>query len=330
MSGGGWGPWATKETPWASVLVRVGTRATVEEVGKLGCDGVDETGMKPKPQTLLQGVLWHRLGAQRKKGIGFSLKFSDAILGWLTLAPCPALSPTPNRNARPIGLCDLLADLLLQQRDFLGKAILQELQQSKTRSAREQDRVYGICGLLSCRPSLVNYAGSVVNLTTKLHALSVERGDLSTCAYLGSDIMQGSGITTTGVKMAFEIHWIRLNGNDLIMDIAGITSIREAFFILSMGQLADWYKDFPSFLETTKSVHVDLAKAFQLPTETNADGLCPGAFAAYYGLLDNTGIIRLFGDDFDEQFQRLRPKAMLAWTSLAGATEDSALLCLWG
>ncbi|RTE68825.1 hypothetical protein BHE90_016796 [Fusarium euwallaceae] len=278
-----------------------------------------------------------------------------------------------------IGLCEQIAKLFLDIGAMEGFAINHELQKSElfkmlklrqlyrtrdisywhvvqaVRSRQctyEQDRVFGVCGLVHGTIPIINYDRSVQGLFNDLYKAVVDDGDFSACLFLGGRSLTpdkdiSMGYISPGDPKHPESHFLVLAENGLRMDGVGFDRVTRVASIIAWpgeGKLHDWSKRFPEFLNMSTETHTALASAWGMPTDTvkvgkedNATDLVVGAWAAYgsmSGLASdgNNVLLKAFGDEFSEAFYALVPQGYLTWTKamhLAQDRDDCANVLIW-
>lgn len=278
-----------------------------------------------------------------------------------------------------IGFCEQIAKLLLDAGAMPGFAINHELQKSElykmlklrqlyrtgdisywhvaqaVRSREctyEQDRVFGVCGLVHGTIPIINYDRSVQGLFNDLYKAYVDDGDFSACLFLGGRSLTpdkdiSMGYINPGDPKHLESHFLVLAENGLRMDGVGFDRVTKVASILCWsreGKLYEWRKRFPEFLDMDRETHTALASAWGMPTDTvkvgkkdNAIDLVVGAWAAYgslSSLASDKGniLLKAFGDEFLEAFYALVPRGLLTWTKTMHLTQDrddSAIILIW-
>jgi len=260
-------------------------------------------------------------------------------------------------------LCGMVAQLLLDIGTMAGVAVTHELQKSEiwkilrlrqlyrkkrisywhlfqaTRSRRsksEQDRVFGVAGLIQGRIPTIDYNRSIKELYVDLYNSSLEQGEFGSCCFLGDGEtpiipdLECMPLIIIGAPDNIETHKFSRYQNGLKLDGVGIDPIKRACPILTNGSLRTW--SHPEFLDMTSNDHIDIAKAFGMPTDT-IQGLCPAAFAAISSMSPlPPQLVQAFGTDFEEKYQVSVPKGLLMWSKvgiLMQASKDNAFVVLW-
>ena len=268
-----------------------------------------------------------------------------------------------------IALCEQIANLLLDAGAMEGFAIIHELQKSElskmlklrqlyrargilywhvvqaVRSREctyEQDRVFGVCGLIHGKVPTVNYNRSAQGLFDELYKASLDDGDFSACLFLGGrslvpDKDISMGYVSPGDPKRPESHSLALTENGLRMDKVGFDRVTKVVPILAwpkQGRLLDWSKRFPEFIDMNTETHTALASAWGMPTDTikigkggSATEMVVGAWAAYGSIsglaMDGGDVLqRAFGEDFSEAFQALAPRGLLTWMKALHFVQD--------
>jgi hypothetical protein len=265
-----------------------------------------------------------------------------------------------------VSMCEHVAKALLAAGAMQGTAIYHELQRSeiykmlklrqlyrkreisywhlaqavRTRECKyERDKVFGVCGMIHGTIPVINYDRSIEGLYQDLYKAYVDDGDFRPCLFLGGrsllpdkDISMGFiSPTPTGGS---ETHQLLLTQNGLRMDGIGIDRVEKVYCIVSDGPLREWGKQFPNFIDMNFEQHIDIAKAFELDTNTCKDSqLCPAAFAAFGAMtLANSDLMKQFDKEFQEMFYKNVPKALLMWIKfsfLQQKREDTAVTIIW-
>ena len=262
-----------------------------------------------------------------------------------------------------VSLCGMVARLLLDAGSMAGVAVIHELQKSEIwkilrvrqlyrakrlsywhlfqatrgrKSKYKQDRVFGITGLIHGRAPLIDYKRSIKELYRDLYISSLEQREFSACCFLGDGQtplvpdMQCMPLIGSGVPNQIETHRLSLNQNGLQLDGVGIDPVRRICVLLTNGSLNVW--SHPAFLQLPADDHIDIAKAYGMPTDTIGT-LCPAAFAAISAMSPlPVEILAAFGKEFEEKYEMLVPKGLLVWSKVATlmqASEGTALVVIW-
>lgn len=265
------------------------------------------------------------------------------------------------------GLCEMMAKMFLEQGAMLGTAVTHELQRSeihkmlklrqlyrkreisywhlaqavRTRECKyEQDRVFGVCGLIHKTIPVINYDRSIEGLYEDLYKTYIDDGDFTPCQFLGGRSLLPDKDISMGYIRPMpanrkETHSLVLTRNGLRMDGIGIDKITKVHCILGWGPLQEWNKKFPEFMNMPFDAHFDLARAFGLePTPFKDSQLCPASFAAMMslGVSEENDITKLFGEIFQELLYNNIPPSLLQWIKasyLMQDRHDSALTMIW-
>jgi hypothetical protein len=274
-----------------------------------------------------------------------------------------------------VEICEQVAKLCLDLGAMAGVAINHELQKSeiykmlklrqlyrrgeisfwhvaqavRSRTCKlEQDRIFGVCGLVHGTIPIINYSHSIEELFRDLYKACVDDGDFSACLFLGGsslvpDMNISMGFISPGDPKHPATHQLILTGNGLRLEGVGIDRVEGAHSIVCFprsGPLYEWSRNFPSFLDMTNIGHIALAKAWNLPPEPVKFGdgqLIAGAWAAlgsFSGLAGEEGVdtMKMFPKEFHEKFYRMVPSGLLTWTkaiTLAQDRYDSAIILIW-
>lgn len=278
-----------------------------------------------------------------------------------------------------VGLCEQIAKLFLDMGLMEGLAINSELQKSelyKTLKLRqlyrtgdisfwhlvqavrsrectyEQDRVFGVCGLVHGTIPIINYDRSVQGLLDDLFKAYVDDGDFSACLFVGGRSLTpdkdiSMGYINPGAPRHDETHLLVLAENGLRMADVGFDWVTRVYCIYSYpseGKLFDWSKHFSPPLSTDTETQKAMASAWGMPTDTMKIGkedpmdIVIGAWAAWgsmSGLGTSEGgelIMKAFGDEFTEAYHQLVPQALLTWTKTIHLTldrDDSSIVLIW-
>lgn len=265
-------------------------------------------------------------------------------------------------------LCEMMARLFLDQGSMLGTAITHQLQRSeihkmlklrqlyrrsevsywhlmqavRTRKCKyEQDRVFGVCGMIHKAVPVINYDRSIECLYEDLYKTYIDDGDFSPCQFLGGRSLLPDKDVSMGYIRPMpanrqETHSLVLTRSSLRMNGIGIDRITKVCCIVAWGPpLKEWRKKFPEFLDLPPDVHVDVARAFGLePTLHKDSQLCPASFAAFLSMTvrDNDKVMEVFGKLFQERLYHNLPLSTLQWIRagyLMQNREDSALTMIW-
>jgi Heterokaryon incompatibility protein (HET) len=262
-----------------------------------------------------------------------------------------------------LSLCGMVAKLLLDVGAMAGVAVTHELQKSEiwkilrlrqlyrrkrisywhlfqaTRSRKskyEQDRVFGVSGLINGRIPTIDYHRDIEELYLDLYRSSLEQREFGACCFLGD------GETTivpnkecvphiiSGVPDEIETHQLKMCQDGLQLDGVGIDPVRRVWVIVPHGSLTAW--NHPAFMDLTTNDHIDIAKAYGMPTDTIGT-LCPAAFAAISSMSPlEPALLAAFGKEFAEKYETLVPKGLLMWSkvgTLMQASEDNAFVVIW-
>jgi hypothetical protein len=278
-----------------------------------------------------------------------------------------------------IGFCEQIAKIFLDIGAMPGFAINHELQKSelykmwklrqlyrngdisywhvaqavKSRKCLyEQDRIFGVCGLVHNKVPIINYDRSVQSLWDDLYKAFIDDGDFSTCLFMGGRSLMpdkdiSMGYIGPGDLKRDETHSLVLSGYGLRMNGVGFDWVTRVDSIIALpkeGKLHDWGKQFPEFLDKSMETHKALATAWGMSSETMKFGgkdkavdLVVGAWAAYGAMSglaqdkDNI-LLKIFGDEFTEAFYKLVPQGYLTWTKAMHIMQDrydSAIVLIW-
>lgn len=260
-------------------------------------------------------------------------------------------------------LCERMAKTLVAAGAIQGTAIFHELQRSeiyktlklrklyrrretsywhlahavRTRECKyEQDKVLGVCGMVHGTVPVINYDRSIEGLYQDLYKTYVDDGDFKPCLFLGGrsllpDKDMSIGFISPTSAARSETHKLVLTQNGLRMDGIGIDHVKKSYYIVGHGPLRDWGKKFPNFMNTGFELHADIARAFELDTDTYKR-LCPAAFAAMGALtLAHSDLIKQADKRFQEMFFKNEPKALLMWIKFTflQQNEDIAAIIIW-
>lgn len=265
-----------------------------------------------------------------------------------------------------IGFCERMAKALLAAGAIQGTAIYHELQRSeiykmlklrqlyrkrevsywhlaqaiRTRECKyEQDKVFGVCGMIHGTIPAINYDRSIQELYQDLYKTYVEDGDFKPLLFLGGrsllpDKHVSMGFISPTPANGSETHHLVLTQNVLRMDGVGIDCVEKVYYIIGHGPIREWGKKFPNFMDVGIEQHIDIARAFELDTDTCKDSqLCPAAFAAMGALTlpYNSSLMNRFDKEFQEMFLKNYPKALLMWIkfSFLQYREDTAATIIW-
>lgn len=265
------------------------------------------------------------------------------------------------------GLCEMMANLFLEQGSMLGTAILHQLQRSeihkmlrlrllyrrreisywhlaqavRTRDCKyEQDRVFGVCGMIHKTVPVINYDRSIEGLYEDLYKTYIDDGDFSPCLFLGGRSLLPDKDVSMGYIRPMQLnrqetYSLVLTQGGLRMSGIGIDKITKVHCILGSGPLKEWNKRFPEFLSMPIDAHFDVARAFGLDATPYKDSqVCPASFAAFLAISGNQSddVVKLFDKVFQDQLYSNMPSALLQWIRagyLMQNREDSALAMIW-
>jgi hypothetical protein len=265
-------------------------------------------------------------------------------------------------------LCETMANLFLQHGTMIGTAITHELQRSeihkmlklrqlyrkreisywhlaqavRTRECKyEQDRVFGVCGLIHGTIPVINYDRSIEGLYEDLYKTYIDDGDFTPCQFIGGrSLLPDKDISMGYIRPVpagrTETHSLVLTRNGLRMDGVGIDKITRVHCLLGLGPaLEDWNRKFPEFMKMDPDAHVDVARAFGLePTLYKDSQLCPASFAAMMslGVGGQDEISKIFGKLFQDLLYDNIPPSLLQWIKVSYLMQDrndSALTMIW-
>ncbi|GLB34266.1 hypothetical protein LshimejAT787_0111500 [Lyophyllum shimeji] len=267
-----------------------------------------------------------------------------------------------------IGLCGTLAKILTDMGDRTGVALTNELQKSElwkilrlrqlyrkkgigywhlvqaTRnrtSKLDQDRIFGLVGLMHGRIPTIDYTRSRDDLYKDMYRSFIERGDFSALMFLGDgetplypDPHCIPLIISPSAPVVEETHHFSFtpSGRLEVKDV-GVDNVTSCIPIITNGSLRAWTH--PEFLQLSTEEHIAIAKAFEMSPETVGPSnlLVPAAFAAIsaMGPLPQA-LVAAFGEDFEEKYEKHLGQGLLMWAKvgvLMQASEDNALVVLW-
>jgi hypothetical protein len=278
-----------------------------------------------------------------------------------------------------VGFCEQFAKLLLGLGAMEGFAINQELQKSElykmlklrqlyrtgdisfwhlvqaVRSREctyEQDRVFGVCGLVHGTIPVINYDRSVQGLLDDLFKAYVDDGDFAACLFVGGrsltpDKEISMGYISPAAPRHDESHLLVLADNGLRMTNVGFDWVTNVSCIFSMpteGQLFEWSRLFPALLSMDQETQQAMALAFGMPTDPIKVGnedpmdIVVGSWAAW-GSMSGLGrseggevLMKAFGDEFAEAYYQLEPQGLLTWTKMFHLMQDrndAASVLIW-
>ncbi|KAF8076870.1 heterokaryon incompatibility protein-domain-containing protein [Lyophyllum atratum] len=267
-----------------------------------------------------------------------------------------------------IGLCGMLAKILTEMGDMTGVALTNELQKSEiwktlrmrqlyrkrqigywhlfqaTRnrtSKLEQDRVFGMAGLVHGGMPRIDYNRSKEDLYRDLFRASVEQRDFSSLRFLGDgetpvepDPSCIPLITSPGAPVVQETHTISFTFTGrLELGNVGVDNVTRVYAIITHGSLCAWKN--PEFLNLSTTEHIAIAKAFEMPPDTVGPSnlLVPAAFAAISAMGPlPPELVAAFGTEFQEKYEMHIAQGLLMWAKvgvLMQASEDNALVVIW-
>jgi hypothetical protein len=265
-------------------------------------------------------------------------------------------------------LCEMMANIFLKQGTMMGTAITHELQRSeihkmlklrqlyrkreisywhlaqavRTRECKyEQDRVFGVCGMIHGTIPVVNYDRSIEGLYEDLYKTYIDDGDFTPCQFIGGrSLLPDKDISMGYIRPMpagrTETHSLVLTRNGLRMDGIGIDKVTRVHCLLGTGPaLQEWNKKSPEFMSMPFDAHIDVARAFELePTLYKDTQLCPASFAAMMSLAagKQDEVFDMFGKLFEDLLHENIPPSLLQWikaTYLMQNRDDSALTMIW-
>lgn len=221
----------------------------------------------------------------------------------------------------------------------------------RTRECKyEQDRVFGICGLIRRPLPAIDYNRSLEMLNRDLFRTFVEDGDFSPFFFLGGDSSlspdreSSVGFLTPRLPNTNPNPNFNLTFGPDYLDMKGI-GVDVVHVSICIGSsispsstsspLASWAKESPHFLQYTES-HPDIARAFDLTPEVLDNGNCPAAYAAIGALILGTSpaganAVGVFGPEVKSRFEKAVPSALLTWTRLRFLAQDrdAAFVVVW-
>jgi hypothetical protein len=206
----------------------------------------------------------------------------------------------------------------------------------------EQDKVFGVCGLMHKTNPVITYNRSLDSLYNDMYKIYIEHGDFDACLFVGGDsaVAPIRDVSMGSIKPRpserTETHTLHISQNALQMQGVGYDRVTKVHCILSWGDaLKAWSKTHPHFLDMPTDAHFDIARAFGLEAQPFKDQtICPASFAAIMALSINSNpqATSLLGPEFQEYLEVHIPAALLQWirlTYLVQKRDDSAVIMIW-
>ncbi|KAF3930110.1 hypothetical protein ABW19_dt0206688 [Dactylella cylindrospora] len=211
----------------------------------------------------------------------------------------------------------------------------------RTRNCKyEQDRVFGVCGMIRGTIPVINYDRSIEGLYEDLYRTYIDDGDFLPCQFLGGrSLLPDPAVSMGYIRLSpagrNETHSLVLTRGGLRMDNVGFDRVTIRHCVGGFSpEMVEWAKLFPDFASLDDDAHVDLARAFELNTTLYKDTeLCPGSFAPLIArTLDQAEQALLyFKRPFRDLVRNQIPMAILQWVRVLYLTQnrkDSALMMI--
>jgi hypothetical protein len=264
-----------------------------------------------------------------------------------------------------ISLCGMVAQLFVETGSMATVAITHELQKSEMwkilrlrqlfrkksvsywhvihatrtrRSKHEHDRIFGICGLIPDISPTVDYDRNVGGLYREIYRSSINKGRFSTCCFIGNNPLEPDEDSMGYLipDASAEKHKLLIDQAGLQIEGAGVDDVTRVHCIIGSGNLASWAHESPNILEMSVNDHLDISKAFEMPSDcciVTGSAISPAAFAAISAMGPiPDDILNQLGKEFADKYASARPKGLLMWVKasmLMQASKDTAVVIIW-
>ena len=167
------------------------------------------------------------------------------------------------------------------------------VQATKSREClHDQDRVFGILGLVQGVDSPIDLTLSAERLLGTLHADYLKAGDFSALMFFSNKetinyhpVSRGFLVSGALATERRESHKITVLGNNRVhLQDAGFDSITKFYAILGYGNMIPWQKQCPEISRATTDVAIDVARAWNLDVDAFPENLRFWLVFTVYGL----------------------------------------------